>query len=151
MVITWLQKNGDLPWIRFQGKRRRCLAAAFPHAIVRNLSEINFIHFILSIFIVKFFFIDHRVYAAGKRTLREVIETKPDLVVLDLLMPGLDGIEVCKRIKQNKMLSGTKIIILTGMDTALHRQKSMDAGADAFQSKNDSPKKIFNLIEQMLR
>ena len=53
----------------------------------------------------------------------KIAEFKPDLVILDLVMPNMDGFEACRRIKTNPNLKTTKVLILTGYDTKENRYR----------------------------
>lgn len=76
---------------------------------------------------------------------------KPDLVLLDILMPGEhDGLEVCKRIKNDAALSETAIIIITARIRPGDRQLSIDAGADEFISKPFSPMYLVERVAEIL-
>jgi CheY-like chemotaxis protein len=59
----------------------------------------------------------------------------PDLVVLDLLLPGVDGFQVCKMIREDPESKGTKILAVTGYDSAEIRTKIIDSGADDYLGK----------------
>lgn len=63
------------------------------------------------------------------------LQFKPDLVILDLLMPGMDGFEVCKAIKENSETSHVKILIITGHDFEENKTRIMAAGADGYMTK----------------
>ena len=65
----------------------------------------------------------------------KVMQFKPDLMILDLFMPGMDGFEVCKQIKENLNTSHIKILILTGFDSKENKERTMRAGADGFLGK----------------
>lgn len=65
----------------------------------------------------------------------KVTEFKPGLVILDLLMPGMDGFEVCRRIKENRGNSHIKILAITGYDSRENRDRIMAAGADGYLAK----------------
>jgi len=65
----------------------------------------------------------------------KVMEFNPGLIILDLFMPGMDGFEVCKRIKGNPETSHIKILAITGFDTKENRNRIMAAGADAYMTK----------------
>jgi len=65
----------------------------------------------------------------------QVAEFKPGFIILDLLMPGMDGFEVCKRIKGNPETSHIKILAVTGYDTTENRDRIMAEGADAYMTK----------------
>ncbi len=75
------------------------------------------------------------VAADGESALIKVNVTPPDLVLLDVGLPGIDGIEVCKMIKQTETTRLTPVILLTGMSGREHRLAGIDAGADDFLAK----------------
>ena len=70
-------------------------------------------------------------FEAGIKTVR----FKPDLMILDLFMPGMDGFEVCKLIKKDSNTSHIKVLAYTGHDTKENRDKIMQAGADGYLVK----------------
>ena len=80
----------------------------------------------------------------------KIVQFKPDLIILDLFMPKMDGFEVCKRIKGDSDHSHIKILILTGYDTKENQDRTLKAGADGYLSKpvkkNDLIKHIENLL-----
>ena len=88
----------------------------------------------------------------GDEALRLAKETKPDLVVLDVMMPGMSGWEVCRAIREDDALSGTKVIMLTGIGERLNEMTSPLYGADAFVDKpfefDDLDKKIEEVLRQ---
>ena len=65
----------------------------------------------------------------------KVMEFKPSLIILDLFMPGMDGFEVCKRVKGNLGTSQIKILAITGYDSKENREQIMEAGADGYMAK----------------
>jgi len=80
----------------------------------------------------------------------KVTHFKPDLMILDLYMPGIDGFEVCERIKKNSDTSHIKIIALTGFDTPENRDRIMKAGADSFLSKPVDKNELIQNIKDIL-
>ena len=56
-------------------------------------------------------------------------------VILDLLLPGVNGFDICRQIKQDKYLRDTKVLAITGYDTPEHKDKIFSAGADDYLSK----------------
>ena len=60
---------------------------------------------------------------------------KPGLIILDLIMPGMDGFEVCKRVKENSGTSHIKILAITGFDSTENRERIMAAGAGGYLTK----------------
>lgn len=77
----------------------------------------------------------------------KVLEIRPDLVILDLFMPGIDGFEVCRRIKKNSDLRHTRILAITGFDSPENRDRILEIGADAYLPKS-AP---FNILMQHIR
>jgi two-component system response regulator MtrA len=75
-------------------------------------------------------------------------ETKPDLVLLDLMLPGIDGIEVCKRIRAE---SGVPIVMLTARGDTLDVVKGLESGADDYIVKPFKPKELVARIKARLR
>lgn len=80
----------------------------------------------------------------------KVVELIPDLVVLDLFMPGIDGFQVCRKIKEKKELAQTKILAMSGMDSAENRDRILGLGADSFLSKSVDLKVLIDEIEKLL-
>jgi two-component system alkaline phosphatase synthesis response regulator PhoP len=68
----------------------------------------------------------------GGEAWRLIQSQRPDLIILDIMMPGLSGYEICRRVKQDSALSETHVIILTAKGQAVDRQRSFEAGADDF-------------------
>jgi DNA-binding response OmpR family regulator len=71
----------------------------------------------------------------GGEAWRLIQAERPDLIILDLMMPGLSGYEICERVKSDAELSKTQVIILTAKGQPADRQRSIDAGADEFIPK----------------
>jgi len=71
----------------------------------------------------------------GDEALRLAKEIKPNLVVLDVMMPGMSGWEVCRAIREDDNLTGTKVVMLTGIGERLNEMTSPIYGADAFLDK----------------
>ncbi|MGB3052793.1 MAG: response regulator [Polyangiales bacterium] len=71
----------------------------------------------------------------GEEALRLAQREKPDLVVLDVMMPGMSGWEVCRAIREDEALSGTGVIMLTGIGERLNEMTSPLYGADGFLDK----------------
>lgn len=65
----------------------------------------------------------------------KVVKIKPDLIILDLIMPGISGFEVCRQIKKDPETSYMKILAITGYDTMENRDRIMKAGADGYMTK----------------
>lgn len=86
-------------------------------------------------------------YEAGFKTR----DFKPDLVILDLLLPCIDGIKVCRIIRKSPELKGAKIMAVTGYRVEKSKKVIMRAGADEFLSKPFSPEEFANKVRQFLQ
>jgi DNA-binding response OmpR family regulator len=71
----------------------------------------------------------------GEEAMRLIRENEPDLVVLDVMMPGMSGWEICKTIREDADLSETGVIMLTGIGERLNEMTSPLYGADAYLDK----------------
>lgn len=91
---------------------------------------------------------DTHFCADGALALGAFHETKPDLVLLDLMLPGLDGIEVCRLIRAE---SGTPIIMLTAKSDTTDVVKGLESGADDYMVKPFNPKELVARIRTRLR
>lgn len=89
---------------------------------------------------------DLRFAADGAAALRSADEQIPDLVVLDVMMPGLDGFEVCRMLK--KSYPEIRIVMLTALAGDEDRDIALAAGADAFLTKPFSPLALREVMEQ---
>lgn len=95
---------------------------------------------------------DYEVLVAtnGEEAL-EKISSKPDLVILDVMMPGMDGFEVCEKIRQNEEFKKIPVIFLTAMTGEANEIKGLELGADDFIQKPISPKKLLARVHSNLR
>ena len=84
----------------------------------------------------------------GRRTLDAVRELHPDLVVLDLMMPDLDGLDVCRILRTE---TNVPIIMLTARSTENDRIQGLDLGADDYVSKPASPREVVARVRAVLR
>ncbi|SMG39606.1 HD domain-containing phosphohydrolase [Dethiosulfovibrio salsuginis] len=77
-----------------------------------------------------------RFASSGEEALRIVAADRPDVIILDILMPGMDGFQVCSRLKGDQGYSDIPVILLTAMDSSPeNRTKGLKCGADAFLTK----------------
>jgi len=86
----------------------------------------------------------------GQEAMSKIETLRPDLVFLDLMLPRLDGFQICRRIKERPDLRSIYVIILTAKGQQEDRQKGFQAGADAFMTKPFSPKEIIDKLRQIL-
>jgi two-component system response regulator MprA len=87
--------------------------------------------------------------ADGQTALIRARESKPDLVILDLMLPGLDGLEVCRRLRA--VHSSLPILILTARDSVSDRVQGLDAGADDYLVKPFALAELLARIRALLR
>ena len=86
----------------------------------------------------------------GKSALDEISARKPDLVVLDIMLPEMDGFEVCKRIKENPETAGIPVVMLTAKKNSQDYARGMQVGADAYVTKPFKSAQVIELIEGLL-
>src|SRR5215470_7220875 len=92
-----------------------------------------------------------RTVANGLDALRESKANVPDLVVLDLMLPGLDGLEVCRRLRSDATTAGVPIIMLTAKSDEVDRVVGLEVGADDYVAKPFSPKELVARVRAVLR
>ena len=88
---------------------------------------------------------------SGIDALDAVTRDKPDIVLLDVMMPGLDGIEVCRRIKSNSATHHIPVIMVTALDQAEDRIRGLEAGADDFLTKPVNDVALFCRVKSLVR
>jgi excisionase family DNA binding protein len=147
-VINWIEQN-LLPSYRTPGGHRRIrhddlLAFLRKHQIPTpaSLVEGGFTVLVVDdeqeiVELIRNYFQRHGSYEVvtasdGISALLEVGRVKPDLLILDIMIPGVDGIEVCRRIKNDP---SNKTVIIAVSGTADKEKKALQAGADAFMPK----------------
>ncbi|MGE5401074.1 MAG: response regulator transcription factor [Ignavibacteriales bacterium] len=86
----------------------------------------------------------------GEEAVRK-LDLKPDLILLDIMMPGLNGYEVCRIIRQDKACSDIPVIFLTAKSSEIDEIKGLELGADDFIGKPISPKKLIARVKSNLR
>jgi two-component system, cell cycle response regulator len=87
----------------------------------------------------------------GLDALEAVTRSKPDLILLDVMMPGIDGIEVCKRIKSNPATQHIPVVMVTALDQPEDRVRGLNAGADDFLTKPVNDISLFCRIKSLVR
>ena len=86
----------------------------------------------------------------GEIALDIIQEEKPNLVFLDVMMPKMNGMEVCRRVKKELNLRDVYIILLTAKGQELDRLKGQEVGADIYMTKPFDPEAILNKARQVL-
>ncbi|GLW34303.1 DNA-binding response regulator [Actinoplanes regularis] len=90
-----------------------------------------------------------RLAADGADGLAAIAAQRPDLVVLDLMMPGIDGLEVCRRLR--RQLPDLPVIMLTALGEEADRVLGLEVGADDYVTKPFSPRELVLRIRSVLR
>ncbi|MGC5165194.1 response regulator transcription factor [Luteimicrobium sp. DT211] len=86
--------------------------------------------------------------ADGVSALRVAARVRPDLVVLDRMLPGIDGIEVCRRLRAER---ATPVVMLTALGSTEDRITGLEAGADDYLAKPFSPRELVLRVQSVLR
>jgi len=87
----------------------------------------------------------------GVDALETIQRTQPDIVLLDVMMPGMDGIEVCHRIKSNPATQHIPVIMVTALDQPEDRVRGLKAGADDFLTKPVNDLALFCRVKSLVR
>ncbi|MDF5716452.1 MAG: response regulator [Rhizonema sp. NSF051] len=80
----------------------------------------------------------------------ELIEHKPDLILLDLLLPNADGYSICKFLRETPVFKNTPIIILTAKNTPIDRARAQLVGATEFLTKPPQPQELLQIVQRYL-
>src|SRR2546421_11192717 len=87
----------------------------------------------------------------GETARRQVHAERPDLVVSDILMPGMDGYELCRRVRSDPLTALLPIVLVTSLDPQTERINGLEAGADDFLSKPVNWDELFARVKSLLR
>ena len=87
----------------------------------------------------------------GEQALARVASDDPDIILLDVMMPGMDGFEVCRRIKSNSKTTHIPIVMVTALDQPSDRVTGLDAGADDFLTKPVDDMALFARVRSLVR
>jgi len=90
------------------------------------------------------------VAADGEAALQELERSAPDLVVLDVMLPKLNGFEVCRRIRADPRWRSLRVLMLTAKSRDTEMSKGLGLGADAYVTKPFSTKELVGLIRRLL-
>lgn len=88
---------------------------------------------------------------SGEEGLAMAQELKPDLILLDLMLPGLDGLEICRRLKNDKETQSIPVIMLTAKGEEQDIIKGLEMGADDYVTKPFSPRVLIARVRAVLR
>lgn len=92
-----------------------------------------------------------RVATNGEEALRMVAEWKPDIVLLDIMMPRLSGFEVCRTIRNNADTRSTGVIMVTALDQHADIDRAVDVGTDDFMTKPIHKAELLLRVKALLR
>src|SRR5579864_5684033 len=87
----------------------------------------------------------------GLECLAKIDEALPDIVLLDVMMPGMDGFEVCRRIKGNPKTAHIPVVMVTALDQPSDRVHGLEAGADDFLTKPVDDIALFARVRSLVR
>jgi len=86
----------------------------------------------------------------GEEALQLAESFRPDIVVLDVMMPQRSGFEVCQKIRENPVLGDVKIVMLTAKGRDVEKEKGLYLGANAYITKPFSTKELMNTVRGLL-
>jgi len=87
----------------------------------------------------------------GEEGLAMASADPPDLILLDVMMPGMDGYEVCARLRGDRSLAEVPVLMLTGLDDPSNRLRGIQVGADSFVSKSYDPLELKTRVQTIIR
>jgi two-component system, OmpR family, alkaline phosphatase synthesis response regulator PhoP len=90
------------------------------------------------------------VAASGKEALEKIEENRYDMMMFDMIMPELDGLELCKKVRARDEYKNIPIVFLTAKSREQDRIKGLEAGANLFLSKPISPEKLLTIISETI-
>jgi DNA-binding response OmpR family regulator len=92
-----------------------------------------------------------RIAADGEETLRLVRQWRPDLILLDIMMPKISGFEVCKQLRADPAFQGIAILMITALDQPSDIERAVEAGTDDFVSKPINKSELLLRVRSLLR
>ena len=92
---------------------------------------------------------DYEVAANGKEALEKARDFRPDVMTLDIMMPGMNGFDVCRTLKSDPNLKHIYIIMLSAKDEDKDKNKAKACGADEYHIKPFSPTEIRDMINKL--
>lgn len=87
----------------------------------------------------------------GAQALELLADREVDLMIFDIIMPGMDGYELCKQVRAQERFAETPVVMLTAMSGEEDRQRGMEAGATVYLPKPISPIKLCSLVSSVLK
>src|SRR5437016_1679189 len=94
---------------------------------------------------------DAQVLGGAQGTLRALEHCKPDLILLDVMLPDTDGFELCRQIRQSTVLGRTPVLFLTARSDEVDRVLGLEIGGDDYMTKPFSPRELIARVKAHLR
>jgi DNA-binding response OmpR family regulator len=91
-----------------------------------------------------------RVAFSGEEAMETVTESHPNLILLDIMLPIIDGFEVCQRVRENPEWNDIRIILLTAMGSEASIAKGLALGADAYITKPFSNSEVIAKVKELI-
>src|SRR5262245_23631443 len=92
-----------------------------------------------------------QVLGGSKGTLKALEQAKPDLILLDVMLPDTDGFELCRQIRQSAALARTPVLFLTARSDEVDRVLGLEIGGDDYMTKPFSPRELIARVKAHLR
>ena len=86
----------------------------------------------------------------GVVALEQVAKQKPDAIILDVMMPEMDGITMCKRLRANPSTESIPVLMLSGRSQLGAEEEGLEAGANAYMKKPMDPKEMLSVLTEMM-
>ena len=86
----------------------------------------------------------------GVEALKQVSKHQPDAIILDVMMPEMDGITVCKRLRANPSTESIPVLMLSGRSQIGAEEEGLEAGANAYMKKPMDPKEMLVLLKEIM-
>jgi DNA-binding response OmpR family regulator len=93
---------------------------------------------------------DHDRVASGAEALTRIRDTRPDLVLLDVMLPEVSGYEICESIRTDPALAEVKVLMMTARGSVVERRRGLELGADGFISKPFELKDLRDAVRRLL-
>jgi two-component system phosphate regulon response regulator PhoB len=94
---------------------------------------------------------ESQILTGSKGTLKTLEQAKPDLIVLDVMLPDADGFELCRQIRQSPVLARTPVLFLTARSDEVDRVLGLEIGGDDYMTKPFSPRELIARVKAHLR
>lgn len=89
--------------------------------------------------------------STGEDALNAIEEFNPHIILLDIMLPGMDGYEVCQKIRANEKYDAVKIVLISAKAMEFEKKKGFEVGGDAYITKPFDHLKLLNQIQSMLQ